>query len=128
MSVAKEISCSTCFLRSFSCFIRCSALIFNLWILSFCARLCCNILDISSISERIFNALRCIELTEDVDYDTDEQYAEKLNVIKNSYFKSSKKDTIDNKKTAGTNNPVVDGTSDSNMDGVMNAISNLSKK
>ena len=27
------------------------------------------------------------ELTEDVDYDTDEQYAEKLNVIKNSYFK-----------------------------------------
>jgi len=68
------------------------------------------------------------ELTEDVDYDTDEQYAEKLNVIKNSYFKSSKKDTIDNKKTAGTNNPVVDGTSDSNMDGVMNAISNLSKK
>ena len=68
------------------------------------------------------------ELTEDVDYDTDEQYAEKLNVIKNSYFKSSKKDTTDNKKTAGTNNPVVDGTSDSNMDGVMNAISNLSKK
>ena len=28
------------------------------------------------------------ELTEDVDYDTDEQYREKLNVIKNSYFKS----------------------------------------
>ena len=68
------------------------------------------------------------ELTEDVDYDTDEQYAEKLNVIKNSYFKSDNKVATDNKKTAGTNNPVVDGTSDSRMDGVMNAISNLSKK
>jgi hypothetical protein len=68
------------------------------------------------------------ELTEDVDYDTDEQYAEKLNVIKNSYFKSDTKEVVDNKKTAGTNNPVVSGTSDNRMDGVMNAISNLSKK
>ena len=70
------------------------------------------------------------ELTEDVDYDTDEQYAEKLNVIKNSYFKSDKKETAvtDNKKTAGTNNPVVDGMSDSRMDGVLSAISSLSKK
>jgi len=68
------------------------------------------------------------ELTEDVDYDTDEQYAEKLNVIKNSYFKSDTKEVVDNKKTAGTNNPVVSGTSDSRMDGVMSAISHLSKK
>ena len=68
------------------------------------------------------------ELTEDVDYDTDTKYAEKLNVIKNSYFKSDKKDVVDNKKTAGTNNPVVTGTSDSRMDGVMSAISSLSKK
>ena len=68
------------------------------------------------------------ELTEDVDYDTDEQYAEKLNVIKNSYFKSDTQEVVDNKKTAGTNNPVVSGTSDGRMDGVMNAISNLSKK
>jgi len=70
------------------------------------------------------------ELTEDVDYDTDEQYAEKLNVIKNSYFKSDKKDeVVDNKKaTAGTNNPVVDGSSDTRMDSVMSAISSLSKK
>ena len=69
------------------------------------------------------------ELTEDVDYDADEQYAEKLNTIKNSYFKSDKKDeVVDNKKTAGTNNPVVSGTSDSRMDSVMSAISNLSKK
>ena len=68
------------------------------------------------------------ELIEDVDYDADEQYAEKLNTIKNSYFKSDKKDVVDNKKTAGTNNPVVDGTSDSRMDGVIQAISNLSKK
>jgi hypothetical protein len=68
------------------------------------------------------------ELTEDVDYDTDDQYAEKLNVIKNSYFKSDTKDVVDNKKTAGTNNPVVDGTSDSRMDSVMSAISHLSKK
>ena len=69
------------------------------------------------------------ELTEDVDYDTDEQYAEKLNVIKNSYFKSDTKDVVvDNKKTAGTNNPVVSGTSDGRMDGVMSAISHLSKK
>ena len=67
------------------------------------------------------------ELTEDVDYDTDEQYAEKLNVIKNSYFKSDKKEVSDNKETAGTNNPVVNGTSDSRMDGVMSAISSLSK-
>jgi len=68
------------------------------------------------------------ELTEDVDYDTDDQYAEKLNTIKNSYFKSDTKDVVDNKKTAGTNNPVVDGTSDSRMDSVMSAISHLSKK
>jgi len=69
------------------------------------------------------------ELTEDVDYDTDEQYAEKLNVIKNSYFKSDTKDVVvDNKKTAGTNNPVVSGTSDGRMDSVMSAISHLSKK
>ena len=68
------------------------------------------------------------ELTEDVDYDTDEQYAEKLNVIKNSYFKSDTKQVDDNKKTAGTNNPVVSGQSDSRMDGVMSAISHLSKK
>jgi hypothetical protein len=68
------------------------------------------------------------ELTEDVDYDTDEQYAEKLNVIKNSYFKSDTKEVVDNKKTAGTNNPVVSGTSDGRMDGVMSAISHLSKK
>jgi hypothetical protein len=63
------------------------------------------------------------ELTEDVDYDTDDQYREKLNVIKNSYFKSDKKDVTDNKKTAGTNNPVVDGKSDSYMDGIVSAIS-----
>jgi len=69
------------------------------------------------------------ELTEDVDYDTDEQYAEKLNTIKNSYFKSdTKEDVVDNKKTAGTNNPVVDGQSDSRMDSVMSAISHISKK
>jgi len=69
------------------------------------------------------------ELIEDVDYDADEQYAEKLNTIKNSYFKSDKKDeVVDNKKTAGTNNPVVDGQSDGRMDSVMKAISSLSKK
>ena len=69
-----------------------------------------------------------VELVEDVDYDTDEQYREKLNTIKNSYFKSDKKDVNDNKKTAGTNNPVVDGKSDGRMDGIMSAISNMSKK
>ena len=69
------------------------------------------------------------ELIEDVDYDADEQYAEKLNTIKNSYFKSDKKDeVVDNKKSAGTNNPVVDGNSDARMDSVMQAISSLSKK
>ena len=69
------------------------------------------------------------ELIEDVDYDADEQYAEKLNTIKNSYFKSDKKDeVVDNKKTAGTNNPVVDGQGDGRMDSVLKAISNLSKK
>ena len=69
------------------------------------------------------------ELIEDVDYDADEQYAEKLNTIKNSYFKSDKKDeVVDNKKTAGTNTPVVDGQGDSRMDSVMKAISSLSKK
>ena len=69
-----------------------------------------------------------VELVEDVDYDTDEQYREKLNIIKNSYFKSDKKDVNDNKKTAGTNNPVVDGKGDSRMDSIMSAISNMSKK
>jgi len=68
------------------------------------------------------------ELTEDVEYDTDEQYKEKLNIIKNSYFKSDKKEVKDNKNTAGTNNPVVDGKSDAKMDSIMSAISNLSKK
>ena len=69
-----------------------------------------------------------VELVEDVDYDTDEQYREKLNTIKNSYFKSDKKDVTDNKKTAGTNNPVVDGKGDGRMDSIMSAISNFSKK
>ena len=69
-----------------------------------------------------------VELVEDVDYDTDEQYREKLNIIKNSYFKSDKKEVTDNKKTAGTNNPVADGKSDNKMDSIMSAISNLSKK
>jgi len=69
-----------------------------------------------------------VELVEDVDYDTDEQYREKLNIIKNSYFKSDKKDVNDNKKTAGTNNPVVDGKGDGRMDSIMSAISNMAKK
>ena len=68
------------------------------------------------------------ELIEDVEYDTDEQYKEKLNIIKNSYFKSDKKEVTDNKKTAGTNNPVADGKSDEKMDSIMRAISDLSKK
>ncbi len=68
------------------------------------------------------------ELAEDVDYETDEQYREKLNVIKNSYFKSDKKEVTDNKGTAGTNNPVADGTSDGRMDSIMSAITNLSTK
>ena len=66
------------------------------------------------------------ELTEDVDYESDEQYKEKLNIIKNSYFKSDKK-LDDNKKTAGTNKKIADGTSDASMDSVMSAISSLSK-
>ena len=69
-----------------------------------------------------------VELVEDVDYDTDKQYKEKLNTIKNSYFKSDKKDVTDNKETAGTNNPVADGKSDAKMDSIMSAISNMSKK
>ena len=67
------------------------------------------------------------ELTEDVDYESDEQYKEKLNIIKNSYFKSDKK-LDDNKGTAGTNKKITDGTSDGQMDSVMSAISNLSKR
>ncbi len=66
------------------------------------------------------------ELTEDVDYESDEQYKEKLNIIKNSYFKSDKK-LDDNKKTAATNKKVTDGTSDGSMDSVMAAISNFKK-
>jgi hypothetical protein len=66
------------------------------------------------------------ELIEDVDYESDEQYKEKLNIIKNSYFKSDKK-LDDNKKTAGTNKKIADGTSDNSIDSVMSAISNLSK-
>ena len=67
------------------------------------------------------------ELTEDVDYESDEQYKEKLNIIKNSYFKSDKK-LDDNKGTAATNKKITDGTSDSQMDSVMSAISSLSKR
>jgi len=67
------------------------------------------------------------ELTEDVDYESDEQYKEKLNIIKNSYFKSDKK-LDDNKGTAGTNKKITDGSGDSQMDSVMTAISNLSKR
>ena len=67
------------------------------------------------------------ELTEDVDYESDEQYKEKLNIIKNSYFKTDKK-LDDNKGTAGTNKKITDGTSDGQMDSVMSAISNLSKR
>jgi len=67
------------------------------------------------------------ELTEDVDYESDEQYKEKLNIIKNSYFKSDKK-LDDNKKTAGTNKKIADGSSDGKYDSVMAAITNLGKK
>jgi hypothetical protein len=67
------------------------------------------------------------ELTEDVDYESDEQYKEKLNIIKNSYFKSDKK-LDDNKGTAATNKKITDGSSDGQMDSVMAAISSLSKR
>ena len=66
------------------------------------------------------------ELTEDVDYESDKQYKEKLNIIKNSYFKSEKK-LEDNKDTAATNKEVTDGKGDGSMDSVMAAISNLKK-
>jgi len=66
------------------------------------------------------------ELTEDVDYESDEQYKEKLNIIKNSYFKSDKK-LDDNKGTAATNKKITDGTGESSMDSVMAAISNIKK-
>ena len=66
------------------------------------------------------------ELIEDVDYESDEQYKEKLNIIKNSYFKSDKK-LEDNKATAATNKKITDGASDGRMDSVMAAITNLSK-
>ena len=66
------------------------------------------------------------ELTEDVDYESDEQYKEKLNIIKNSYFKSEKK-LDDNKATAATNKKVIDGSSDDRMDSVMAAITHLNK-
>ena len=67
------------------------------------------------------------ELTEDVTYETDEQYREKLNVIKNSYFKTDKK-VEDNKGTAATNKEVTDGTSGGSMDSVMAAISQSVRK
>jgi len=67
------------------------------------------------------------ELTEDVDYESDKQYKEKLNIIKNSYFKSDKK-LEDNKGTAGTNKKITDGSSEGHMNSVMTAISNLSKR
>jgi hypothetical protein len=67
------------------------------------------------------------ELTEDVDYESDKQYKEKLNIIKNSYFKSDKK-LDDNKGTAGTNKKITDGSSEGHMNSVMTAISNLSKR
>ena len=66
------------------------------------------------------------ELTEDVDYESDEQYKEKLNIIKNSYFKSDKK-LDNNKATAATNKDVTDGSGDGRMDSVMAAITNLNK-
>jgi len=66
------------------------------------------------------------ELTEDVDYESDKQYKEKLNIIKNSYFKSDKK-LDDNKATAATNKDMTDGSSDNRMDSVMAAITSLNK-
>jgi len=66
------------------------------------------------------------ELTEDVDYESDEQYKEKLNIIKNSYFKSEKK-LDDNKATAATNKKVTDGAGEDRMDSVMAAITHLNK-
>jgi hypothetical protein len=66
------------------------------------------------------------ELTEDVDYESDAQYKEKLNIIKNSYFKSDKK-LDDNKATAATNKNMTDGSSEGRMDSVMAAITSLNK-
>jgi hypothetical protein len=68
------------------------------------------------------------ELTEDVSFETDEQYREKLNVIKNSYFKSDQKVDNDNKETAATNKPVTDGTGDASMTNVLDAISKSIRK
>ena len=68
------------------------------------------------------------ELTEDVSFETDEQYREKLNVIKNSYFKTDQKVDNDNKETAATNKPVTDGTSDASMTNVLDAISKSIRK
>ena len=66
------------------------------------------------------------ELTEDVDYESDKQYKEKLNIIKNSYFKSDKK-LDDNKATAATNKDMTDGSGEGRMDSVMAAITSLNK-
>ena len=68
------------------------------------------------------------ELTEDVSFETDEQYREKLNVIKNSYFKTDQKVDNDNKETAATNKPVTDGTGDGSMTNVLDAISKSIRK
>ena len=65
---AKDSSVSISFFRSFSWFRRSSAYVCNLCILSFCAKLCCNVLEISSSSERIFDTRNCIELIADADF------------------------------------------------------------
>ena len=66
--VVEESSFSISFFLSFSWLRRSSAYTCNLCILSFCAKLCCKPLEISSSSERIFDTLRCIELIVDADF------------------------------------------------------------
>ena len=66
--VVEASSFSISFFLSFSWFRRSSAYSCNLCILSFCAKLCCNPLEISSSSERIFDTRRCIELIVDADF------------------------------------------------------------
>ena len=66
--VVEESSFSISFFLSFSWLRRPSAYTCNLCILSFWAKLCCNALETSSSSERIFDTRRCIELIVDVDF------------------------------------------------------------
>lgn len=66
------------------------------------------------------------KLSDTVEFEDSENYKEKLNTIKENYFKKSTSETTDSKETAGTNKDIEDGKT--SVDSYVQAITKSIKK